>query len=143
MYSNILLLRFPKTESKKPIICFLAKDFDLEFAILDATIYPRQEGRMVMELFGTRENFNKGIKFLKDQGVIVQRAAQEVSRDADKCTQCGACTAVCPTSALYIVRPEMRVEFDSKKCSICELCVTTCPCRAMTVDVKKNQALFS
>jgi len=142
VYSNILLLRFPQTESKKPIICYLAKDFDLEFTILDATIYPRQEGRMVMELFGSRENFDKGLKFLKEQGVIVERAAQEVGRDEDKCVQCGACLAVCPTNALYIVRPEMRVDFDSSKCSMCELCVTTCPSRAMMVDIKKDRPLF-
>ena len=143
MYSNILLLRFPATESKKPIICYLAKDFDLEFIILDATIYPQQEGRMVIELFGARDNFNKGLKFLKDQGVVVEHAAQEVSRNDEKCIQCGSCIAVCPTKALYIIRPEMKIDFDNRKCSMCELCVTTCPTRAMAVDIKKDQALFS
>jgi ferredoxin len=48
-----------------------------------------------------------------------------------KCTHCGSCTAVCPTDALSIKRPEMRVVFDQQKCSLCELCITTCPTRAM------------
>ncbi|MBV5268013.1 MAG: 4Fe-4S binding protein, partial [Burkholderiaceae bacterium] len=122
VYSKILILRFPKTEVRKPIVCYLVKDYDLIFNILNATILPRKEGVMVLELSGTRKNFKEGIKFLKSQGVQVQNASQEVKRDTNKCTQCGACTAVCPTGALYIVRPEMAVEFDETKCSVCEIC---------------------
>ncbi len=131
MYSKILILRFPKTEVRKPIVCYLVKDYDLIFNILNATILPRKEGVMVLELSGTRKNFKEGIKFLKSQGVQVQNASQEVKRDTNKCTQCGACTAVCPTGALYIVRPEMAVEFDETKCSVCEICISACPSRAM------------
>jgi len=131
VYSKILILRFPKTEVRKPIVCYLVKDYDLIFNILNAAILPRKEGIMVLELSGTRKNFKEGIKFLKSQGVQVQNASQEVKRDTNKCTQCGACTAVCPTGALYIVRPEMAVEFDETKCSVCELCIPACPSRAM------------
>lgn len=131
MYSKILILRFPKTEVRKPIVCYLVKDYDLIFNILNAAILPRKEGIMVLELSGTRKNFKEGIKFLKSQGVQVQNASQEVKRDTNKCTQCGACTAVCPTGALYIVRPEMAVEFDETKCSVCEICISACPSRAM------------
>ena len=131
MYSKILILRFPRTEVQKPIVCYLVKDYDLIFNILNAAILPRKEGVMVLELTGTRKNFKEGVKFLKSQGVQVQNASQEVKRDMNKCTQCGACTAVCPTSALHIVRPEMAVEFDETKCSVCELCIPACPSRAM------------
>jgi len=131
VYSKILILRFPRTEVRKPIVCYLVKDYDLIFNILNAAILPRKEGIMVLELSGTRKNFKEGVKFLKSQGVQVQNASQEVKRDTNKCTQCGACTAVCPTGALYIVRPEMAVEFDETKCSVCELCIPACPSRAM------------
>jgi ferredoxin len=131
VYSKILILRFPKSEVRKPIVCYLVKDYDLIFNILNAAILPRKEGIMVLELSGTRKNFKEGVKFLKSQGVQVQNASQEVKRDTNKCTQCGACTAVCPTGALHIVRPEMAVEFDETKCSVCELCIPACPSRAM------------
>jgi len=131
VYSKILILRFPKAEVRKPIVCYLVKDYDLIFNILNAAILPRKEGIMVLELSGTRKNFKEGVKFLKSQGVQVQNASQEVKRDTNKCTQCGACTAVCPTGALHIVRPEMAVEFDETKCSVCELCIPACPSRAM------------
>lgn len=132
MYSKILILRFPRKEVQKPVVCFLAKDYDLTFNILNATILPRKEGIMVMELSGAKKNFKEGVKFLKAQGVQVQNASQEIKRDNDKCTHCGACTAICPTAALHIVRPEMSVEFDQTRCSVCEICLTTCPTRAMT-----------
>ena len=141
MFSKILFLRFPKTEVQKPIVCYLAKDYDLTFNILNAAILPRKEGIMVLELSGSPKNFKEGVAYLKRQGVQVQNAAREVKRDSKKCTHCGACTAVCPTSALWLQRPEMFVEFNQKKCSVCELCVPACPTRAM--DVRPiNNAFF-
>ncbi len=141
MYSKILILRFPKTEVEKPIVCYLAKDYDLTFNILNAAVLPRKEGVMVLELSGTRKNFRDGVKYLEKQGVQVQNASQEVKRINKKCTHCGACTAVCPTRALFIQRPEMSVEFDQEKCSVCELCVTACPTRAM-ITRPTNKAFF-
>ena len=141
VYSKILILRFPKTEVEKPIVCNLARNFDLVFNILNAGILPRKEGFMVLELSGVRKNFREGVQYLKSQGIDVQNASHEVKRDDEVCTQCGACTAVCPTEALFIKRPEMTVEFDQKKCSVCELCIRACPPRAMTVRPIK-QAFF-
>lgn len=133
MYSRILILRFPQTEVHKPIVANLVKDFGLLFIILNATILPRREGIMVMELMGPKKKFKEGVEYLKSQGVQVQNASQEVDRDSDRCTHCGACTAVCPTGALYVKRPEMRVEFQKDKCSVCQLCVPACPARCMKV----------
>jgi len=141
MYSKILILRFPATEVEKPIVCYLVKDYDLTFNILNAAVLPRKEGVMVMELTGTRKNFKDGVQYLKNQGVQVENASQEIKRIKKKCTHCGACTAVCPTKALYIQRPEMTVEFDHKKCSVCELCVPACPTRAMEIR-PTNKAFF-
>ena len=141
MYSKILVLRFPETEVEKPIVCYLVKDYDLTFNILNAEVLPRKEGIMVLELTGTKKNFKEGVKYLKDQGVHVQNASQEVKRIIKKCTHCGACTAVCPTSALFIQRPDMSVDFDQQKCSVCELCVPACPTRAMEVR-PTNKAFF-
>ena len=141
MYSRILRLRFPRTVAQKPIVCFLTKDYDLVFNILNATVLPRKEGLMVLELTGTRRNFKEGVAYLKDQGIQVENASQEVQRVKKKCTHCGACTAVCPTGALVVQRPEMSVKFDQEKCSVCELCVPACPTRAMEVH-PTNQAFF-
>lgn len=141
MYSKILILRFPATEVEKPIVCNLVKDYDLIFNILNAAVLPRKEGVMVLELTGTRKNFKDGVQYLRNQRVQVENASQEIKRIKKKCTHCGACTAVCPTKALYIQRPEMTVEFDQKKCSVCELCVPACPTRAIETR-PTNKAFF-
>ncbi len=141
MYSKIMILRFPKTVVHKPLVCQLVRDYDLMFNILNARVLPRREGILVLELSGSRKNFKQGVQFLKDQGIQVQSAEQEIKRGNDLCIHCGACTAVCPTGALYVQRPEMIVAFDQKKCSVCELCVPACPTRAMKVR-PKNQTFF-
>lgn len=133
MYSKILILRFSREIAHKPIVCHLVKDYDLMFNILNAEVLPRKEGILVLELSGEKKNFKAGVSFLKDQGVKVTTADQEVKRVEERCIHCGACTAVCPTGALSIRRPEMSVEFEEEKCSVCELCITACPTRAMKV----------
>ena len=135
MHAEMLVLRFGRDVVDQPIIYRLVKDFDLEFNLLKATIYPRKEGLLVMELRGHPKNFRRGIKYLKESGVKVKRVAHEVERNEEICFQCGACTALCPTGALYINRPDMSVAFDPSKCSACELCVVVCPARAMEVRI--------
>lgn len=141
MYSKILILHFPKTAAQKPVVCQLAKAYDLTFNILRAEVLPRKEGVMVLELSGLRKNFKSGVDFLKAQGIDIKTAGKKIKRHKNKCTHCGACIAVCPTGALFIQRPEMTVEFVYKKCSVCELCVPACPSRAMTVQ-PTDQAFF-
>jgi len=138
VYSKMLSLRFPKRVVNEPIAMNLVKKFDLSLNILKATIYPRKEGFMVVELSGHRENFRRGVRYLKSLGIKVDSIAQDIKRDENRCYQCGACTAVCPTGALSIKRPEMEVIFDKEKCSACELCVSACPPRAMEVRFNKG-----
>lgn len=138
MYSKVLSLRFPKKLVNEPVVSNLVQKFDLSFNILKATIYPRKEGLLVLELRGQRKNFQKGLRYLKSLGVKVESIAQDIKRDEELCLHCGACTAVCPTGALYIKRPEMEVIFDHEKCSACEVCVIACPAHAMTVRFNRS-----
>lgn len=133
-------LRFPRKIVNEPITVNLVKRFDLTFNILKATIYPRKEGFIVLQLSGHRKNFQQGVRYLKSLGIKVESIGQDIKRDEEKCYQCGACTAVCPTGALNIKRPEMEVLFDRELCSACEWCVSACPARAM--EVKFNKALL-
>ena len=64
MYSKTLSLRFPEKIVNEPVVANLIKKFDLTFNILKATIYPRKEGLMVLELSGHRKNFQKGVRYL-------------------------------------------------------------------------------
>jgi ferredoxin len=135
-----MVLRFSREVAQKPLVCHIVREYELTFNILNAEILPQKEGLLVIELSGEKKNFKKGITYLKDQGVQVTLAEQEVRRMEEKCIHCGACTAVCPTGALYILRPEMEVIFDQSKCSVCEMCVPACPTRAM--KIRPTNTLF-
>lgn len=126
-----IVLRFNSGNVDEPIIYRLARDYDLVFNILKASVTPQMEGTVVMELNGTR--YEDGLAYLKEQGVQVQPLNQEVVQNQERCTSCGACTAICPTGALRLVRPSMQVEFDRDECVLCQLCVTACPVKAMEV----------
>lgn len=132
MYSKIVILQFPPEVAQKALVCQLVKKFDLLFNILSAKISNKKEGYMVLEISsGSKSGFNKGINYLKGQGVEISTPEHQIYKDEEICTHCGACTAVCPTEALNVKRPEMEVLFDKEKCSLCEQCIITCPSRAM------------
>ncbi|MCF8092159.1 MAG: 4Fe-4S dicluster domain-containing protein [Desulfotignum sp.] len=142
MYSKIIILTFPPEVAQKALVCQLVKKFDLLFNILSAKISNQKQGLMVMEISAaSRPGFNKGINFLKQQGVTVSTPEHQIFKDDQICTHCGACTAVCPTQALHIRRPAMEVVFDKKKCSVCELCIVTCPSRAMGLFTKEPETV--
>lgn len=135
MVSKRIVLTFPHKLLDKPIVYKLVKNFDLVFNILQARITPKEEGLLILELTGKKENYAKGIKYLTELGVNIQPLSKDVTRDDARCTHCGACVTVCPTEALYIDKKTMQVIFDSDKCIACELCVKACPPRAMVVKL--------
>lgn len=54
-----------------------------------------------------------------------------VKIDRDTCIGCGACTGVCPASALTLDADGKSV-CDESKCIDCGTCVATCPVSAIT-----------
>ncbi len=135
MISKRIVLRFPPKLVDKPIVYKLVKDFDLVFNILRARVTPKEEGELVIELKGNKEKYAEGMKYLKELGVKIQPLSQDVTRDEERCTHCGACITICPTGAFYMDKKTMQVIFDASKCIACELCVKGCPPRAMKVKL--------
>jgi ferredoxin len=134
-FSKKVVIHYTADNVEQPIICQLVKRYDLVFNILKARIFPRREGVIVLELSGLKENFEKGILFLKEKGLKVEPLSKSVNQNMDKCVYCGACTAFCPTDALAFDAQTMKVVFDPEKCNGCELCVSACPVRAMEVNL--------
>lgn len=129
--SKRIVLHFPKRLTSQPIVYRLVKDFDLEFNILKASVTPGEEGLLVMELTGEQRNYDKGIKYLTDAGVKIQSLSQDVVRNEERCTHCGACITLCPSGAFSLEPGTRKVIFDNSKCIVCELCIKACPPRAM------------
>ncbi len=135
MLKKGLVLRFPPEIVDQPIVYRLVKDFNLVFNILKAMITPGKEGIMILELSGDRENLEKGLNYLKDVGVDVKTIAQQVAKNEEVCIHCGACTAVCPTGALFVDRQTFQVIYDPEKCTACGFCVSACITKAMEVFI--------
>lgn len=133
MTSKRIVLHFPHRLVNQPIIYKLVKEHDLQFNILKAFVTPQEEGLMVLELSGKKENLDKGVEYLCSCGVRIQPLSQDVVRNEEKCTDCGVCVPICPTEALVVDPKTREVIFYNKKCIACELCVKICPPRAMEV----------
>jgi L-aspartate semialdehyde sulfurtransferase ferredoxin len=126
-----VVLHFPKRMVDEPILFRLIKDYNLEFNILKASITPEAEGLMVVELKGEPASYDQGIQYLINCGVKIQSLSQDVTRNEERCTSCGACVTVCPAGAFSYEPGTMVVRFHSQKCVACGLCIKACPPRAM------------
>jgi L-aspartate semialdehyde sulfurtransferase ferredoxin len=133
MVRHKIVLHFPHEQIDKPVVSKLVRDFDIDFNILKASITPREEGILVLEVTGEKDKYQKGLKYLESCGIRIQPLSQDIKRNDAKCTHCGACLAVCPTEALTVDRDSMEVSFDYDECAACELCIKACPPRAMEV----------
>jgi len=129
--SKRIVLHFPKRLVDRPIVYRLVKDHNLEFNILKALFTQEEEGLMVLEIKGEQKDYDKGIRYLTKSGVKIQALSQDVTRNEERCTHCGACITVCPTGAFELEPSTMRVNFNDAKCVACELCIKACPPRAM------------
>jgi L-aspartate semialdehyde sulfurtransferase ferredoxin len=129
--SKRVVLHFPKRMIDEPILYRLAKDYSLVFNILKASISPEAEGLMVVELKGEKNQYDQGVQYLIDRGVKIQSLSQDVTRNEDKCTHCGACVTVCPAGAFCVESRTLNVKFNNAKCVACGICIKACPSRAM------------
>ncbi len=130
-FSKRIVLHFPKRLVDRSIVSRLVKDYNLDFNILKASITPDEEGLMVLELTGSREDYDKGILYLTETGVRIQSLSQDVTRNEERCTDCGACVTICPTGAFTLEPVTRQVKFDNTKCVACAICINACPPRAM------------
>jgi ferredoxin len=131
--SKRIVLHFPRRLVDRPIIYRLVRDYNLEFNILKASVTPEEEGLMVLELTGEQEEYDSGIRYLTDNGVRIQSLSQNVIRNEERCTHCGACITICPTTAFELDPSTRRVTFYDERCLACGMCIKACPPRAMEV----------
>ena len=70
-------LTFPKNLVKEPIVCQLAKKFEILFNIRGSTV-TAEMGLVALEIDGARAEVDKAIAWLKEKGVIVEPIEKNV-----------------------------------------------------------------
>ncbi|MGD8561682.1 MAG: NIL domain-containing protein [Desulfarculaceae bacterium] len=126
MTKKKVIFSFPPTLVEEPVTYRLIRDYGLEVNILRATILPREKGRMVVEMAGDPQAMEEAFAYLEETGVRLDPLVQEMRHHLDKCVHCSACTAMCPTGALFVDPQTREVVFEASRCIICEACIPTC-----------------
>jgi Pyruvate/2-oxoacid:ferredoxin oxidoreductase delta subunit len=123
-----LLLYFPKSETEKPIVYHLVKDYDLVINIFRAKVTPEEYGYLVLDVTGSEQNIARGMEFVRTLNVQVDETQKGVRWDRSRCTMCTNCIPHCPTKALHVAdRTTMEVAFASELCVECLSCLENCP----------------
>ncbi|MGQ9674232.1 MAG: NIL domain-containing protein [Chloroflexota bacterium] len=135
MISRRYVLVFPAGLTGKPITYGLVKEFDLVVNILRARINPDDIGRLVVELTGEEAMIQKGLDYLREQGVSVEPHSRDIVWNSEECVDCGACTGVCRPMALRLDPHTWKLDFDKGKCVMCGTCVEACPVGAIQVEL--------
>ena len=130
-----IILRFSADMVDQPLVYLLVKEFDLIPNIIRASVNPDKQGQMVLNISGYERDYQRAIEYMQSAGMEIQFLMNSVDWDREKCTDCGACVALCPAQALTVSRPDMRIAFDGEKCVVCQICVQACPVRAMSLNI--------
>lgn len=135
MPTRKVVLTFPEDIVTKPITYKLVKDFNLEFNILRAEVTPDMEGKMLLEIKGSKSQIEKGIEYLIKEGTTVQDAAKDITLTSEQCVHCGICTSLCITSALSLDKNTFKLNFEKEKCILCGFCENSCPVNAIKLKI--------
>ncbi|MFT5699620.1 MAG: ferredoxin [Desulforhopalus sp.] len=128
MITKKVYLYFPKSETDKPIVYRLIKDYNLMVNIYRAKVTPEEEGYLSLEISGTEPDIERAFAYLGEFDVQIHAGNVGVHWDAERCAHCGNCIVHCPTGALeYVDRVNRVVGFDENKCVECLSCITNCP----------------
>ena len=135
MATKRLVLTFPKNIVTKPITYRLVKDYDLAFNILRAEITADIEGKILIEITGSKEQLEEGIVYLQSEGISIQDASRDIILDKEKCVNCGVCPSLCITQALEMDGSSFELIFDKTKCILCGFCENSCPVKAIRLMI--------
>lgn len=121
---------FPPEITEEPITYTMIKKYDLKINILRASIGYNTKGNLLVEISGREADIADAISYIESLGLNVSSLGNRIIRDEERCVSCGACTAVCPTAALYMDE-NWKLVFDAEKCVGCKLCISACPLRVI------------
>ncbi|MDY6966460.1 MAG: 4Fe-4S dicluster domain-containing protein [Halobacteriota archaeon] len=122
-----LFLRFSPEIIKNPIIAEIILETGAMLNINKANVTP-DSGEIVADV--TRDKVDEVMRSFKERGVEVTVLKHPVTRDDERCVNCGACISICPVD-VFQFREDWGVDSDDDKCIRCGVCVYGCPLGAL------------
>lgn len=128
-----LKMYFPREWLSRPLISELIAKYGIVFNILHANISYDSEGTLIAEISGDDNAIDNALKHIDSTDVRYKLYNKSIIVNEEECIDCGACTAVCPSRALYMDENN-KLTFDKDKCLVCELCIKACPMGAISSE---------
>ncbi len=130
-----IYLYFPKSETEKPIVYRLVKDFNLIINIFRAKVTPEEEGYLSLDVTGEAEDIERAFAYLSTLELVIHAGNKGLHWDENRCIHCGACVVHCPTGALAFSNDKTRaIQFSEDLCVECHACIGACPYGACTAS---------
>ena len=130
-----IYLYFPKSETEKPIVYRLVKDFNLIINIFRAKVTPEEEGYLSLDVTGEVEDIERAFAYISTLELVIHAGNKGLHWDENRCIHCGACVVHCPTGALAFSNDKTRaIQFSEDLCVECHACIGACPYGACTAS---------
>jgi len=130
-------LRFSPTLVEQPLVSKLVRTYDVDINILNADVASGRGGKLVVELSGTEEALKESVLWLYQTGIVVSEMVKELNFKEELCINCGACTAVCSSRALFLDK-DWKLVYDPDLCVLCGLCVQACPMQLFAMSNERE-----
>ena len=129
---NKYMLKFPSEVVDSPILAETVLKTGVLINILRAKV-DYDEGTIVIGIIGNKNQQKRVVDSLVRNGLEVSRLEKNINNDTNKCVDCGACIALCPTSAISFNK-DWSINVDGEKCIRCRVCVEACPLRSLSIQ---------
>lgn len=129
---NKYMLKFPSDVVDSPIIASTVFETGILVNILRAKV-DYDEGTIVISILGNDREQKKVVDSLIKKGIEVSKLEKNITNDVNRCIDCGACIALCPTNAISFTE-DWSIKVEGDKCIRCGACVEACPLRSLSIQ---------
>lgn len=129
---NKYMLKIPSDVVDSPILASTVLKTGILVNILRAKV-DYDEGTIIISIIGNEREQKKVVNALIKGGIEVIKLKKNITNDVDKCIDCGACIALCPTNAISFTE-DWSIKVEGDKCIRCGACVEACPLRSLSIQ---------
>ncbi len=128
-------IRFPdEVAVEESLVYKLVSEYNIEPVILRAEI-EGSGGILIVRLKGDEEKIAKAVSDFGKNDILIEELDKHITRDMDKCFNCGSCVSVCPTKSFKLDPVTFEVHLDVDTCVACGGCITACSTKAVTLTL--------